>query len=200
MIADLFKFLTKKELEDRLREMGLRFEQLAGGKLCLLDEELNESGICFYFDMNGNIYKAVVETDYIGDKSRFKEFLRAVRDKYGLKKDVSVEVKVKDFLWLDDLENRLVGKTVFRQLGRECVFDDELNAEVCFDLGRKYGRDVVRRVKVKTTFLGGKERFKQFLERLKRKYGLPRTIEVDVITVPEEKLEETRWWYERGHV
>ena len=194
MIADLFKFLTKKELEDRLRRMGLRFEQLAGGKLCLLDEELNESGICFYFDMDGDIYKAVVETDYIGDKNRFKEFLRAVRDKYGLKKDVSVEVKVKDFLWLDDLESRLVGKTVFGQHS-VCVFDDELNAEVCFDLERKYGRDVVRRVKVETTFLGGKDKFKQFLERLKRKYGLPRTMKVNVKTVPEEILEETRRFY-----
>ena len=32
MIADLFKFLTKKELEDRLREMGLKFEQLGSGR------------------------------------------------------------------------------------------------------------------------------------------------------------------------
>ncbi len=196
MLSKLFEFVTEKELVERLKNLGLEYEFLGGGKICFLDRELNDSGICIYFDEKGNVYKAVAETDYIGDREKFRQFLKAIRQKYGLGKDVDVEVKVRDFVWLDEIESRLVGKPVIRRLGRECTFDDELDAEVCFDLERKYGRNAIRRVKVKTKFLGGKEKFRQFLEKLRRKYGLPRMVNIDVITVPEEKLRETKTFYE----
>jgi len=197
MLAKLFEFVTKGEIEDRLRELGLKYESLMGVRLCLLDEELNKSGVCFYIDERGNVYKVVVETDYIGNKEKFKQFLRDIRQKYGLGRDVNVEVRVRDFVWYDDVKDKLT-KPVIRKLGGVCTFDDELNAEICFGLGRRYGRTVVRRVLARTTFLGGKEKFKKFLERLREKYGLPRTIDVDVVTVSEENLKETRWWYEHG--
>jgi len=197
VLSELFEFVTVEDLEKKLEEMGLKFERLAGGRLCILDRELNDSGICFYFDMSGNVYGVEVETGYIGDKQKFREFLRRIREKYGLSRDVDVEVKVRDFVWLEDVERKIKGEPVIEHLGEICTFDDDLNAEVCFRFERKYGRDAVTRVKIKTKFLGGKEKFRQFLDRLRRKYGLPRTMDINVITVPEEKLEETKWFYEK---
>ena len=196
MLAELFEFVTDREVIESLKNLGLKYEFLGGGKICFLDEELNDTGICVYFDEKGNVYRAEVETEYIESKEEFRNFLRTLKNKYDfLKKIKNLTVTARNYAWLEDVEEKLRGKPVIEHLGEICTFDEDLDAEVCFNFERKYGKDAVTWVKVKTKFLGGKEKFKKFLERLRAKYDLPRTIKVSVTTVPGKKFEEIREWY-----
>ncbi len=179
MFSKLYEFITDLELIARLSRSGVKYGQ-KGGAICLLDKELNEAGICFHADRSGEIRTVEVEMDYIEDKSKFKEFLKKIKEKYSLGTDVRIETRIKSFMPFYYLEDKLKGKEVYSELEKECIFDNELNSEICFETTTKYGEKVVKKVKVKTDRIEDKSEFMNFLEKLRAKYGLSKNIYVDV--------------------
>lgn len=194
-IAEYFKLVTDMEVIESLRNLGIEYE-LSGGEICFLDEELEDTGICIYFNERGDVYKAVVEMKYIGNKEEFKKFMRTLKSKYSFLRDLSsLIVRARDYVWVENIEKNLRGKPIIEHLGEICTFDEDLDAEICFRLGKKYGKDAVMWVKVRTTFIGGRERFKQFIENLRTKYSLPKSIDIRVSTIKGGKLREIKEWY-----